>query len=72
MKGVFIMPKYNHRFEEDEDGNLFELWTDKSGSETHIVEISSDDDDDSEEDCCAACGNPAYPDCMSSCSLFDD
>ena len=21
---------------------------------------------------CSACGNPAYPDCKSSCSLFDD
>ena len=21
---------------------------------------------------CAACGNPAYPDCKLSCSLFDD
>ena len=21
---------------------------------------------------CAACGNPAYPDCQSSCPLFDD
>ena len=22
--------------------------------------------------CCAACGNPAYPQCMDCCSLFDD
>ena len=21
---------------------------------------------------CAACGNPAYPDCMDSCPLYDD
>ena len=21
---------------------------------------------------CAACGNPAYPDCQSSCPIFDD
>ena len=29
------------------------------------------DDDDLPEGC-AACGNPAYPDCQSSCPLFDD
>ena len=22
--------------------------------------------------CCVACGNPAYPRCKSSCSMFDD
>ena len=22
--------------------------------------------------CCAACGNPAYPECKTSCPLFDD
>ena len=29
------------------------------------------DNDDMPEGC-AACGNPAYPNCQSSCSLFDD
>lgn len=29
------------------------------------------DDDDLPEGC-AACGNPAYPNCQSSCSMFDD
>lgn len=28
-------------------------------------------DDDDMPDCCKACGGP-YPDCMSSCSIFDD
>lgn len=27
--------------------------------------------DDSQPDCCVACGNPAYPDCMDSCKIFD-
>lgn len=28
--------------------------------------------DDAIPDGCAACGNSAYPDCQSSCPLFDD
>ncbi len=31
-----------------------------------------DDDDDDDIDGCEACGNPAYPDCMTSCAMFDD
>ena len=32
------------------------------------------DDEDSQEmpECCSACGNTAYPECQSSCPLFDD
>ena len=29
-------------------------------------------DFDSEGFACGACGNPAYPDCKSSCALYDD
>ncbi|WP_163428033.1 hypothetical protein [Eubacterium pyruvativorans] len=29
-------------------------------------------DDDDMGDGCAACGNPAYPECMSSCPMYDD
>lgn len=64
------MPKYNHGYEEV-DGELYEHWTDRSGHEHTYILISSDEDDDIEEGC-RACGNPAYPDCKSSCSLFDD
>ena len=28
--------------------------------------------EDKKPSCCNACGNPAYPDCQSSCSIFDD
>ena len=28
--------------------------------------------DDEVPECCTACGNPAYPDCMTSCRIFDD
>ena len=31
-----------------------------------------DSSDDSEDEGCIACGNPAYPECKSSCRLFDD
>lgn len=34
-------------------------------------EFNEDNEDEIGEGC-AACGNPAYPDCMSSCPLFDD
>lgn len=31
------------------------------------------DDYDGDDDVgCIACGNPAYPDCKSSCPMFDD
>lgn len=66
------MPKYNHRYETDDDGNLFEVWTDRSGQDITARQISSDDDDDSGEEGCVACGNPSYPACMASCPLFDD
>lgn len=51
----------------------FEGYTSMLGGSAHIV---SDDDDDygSEDDIpegCQACGGP-YPNCKSSCSLFDD
>lgn len=36
-----------------------------------IIEDCEDDEYDSDEGC-MACGNPAYPDCKSSCSMFDD
>ena len=65
------MPKYNHKYEEI-DGELFETWTNKNGTEQTMVQISSDDEDDEIDEECRACGNPAYPNCKSSCSLFDD
>lgn len=36
------------------------------------AEYFDDDDQDYSEFACNACGNPAYPDCMSSCPLYDD
>ena len=66
------MPKYNHRYETDDEGNLYEIWTNRSGDEITSVQISTVYDDDDGENGCVACGNPAYPNCMSSCPLFDD
>lgn len=28
--------------------------------------------EDDQPFCCVACGNPAYPDCMDSCKIFDN
>ena len=65
------MPKYNHSYVEDEDG-LWEHWTDRSGHDHRYVLLSFDDDNCNDDVGCRACGNPAYPDCKISCSLFDD
>lgn len=35
-------------------------------------EIVEDDDYDSKSPACVACGNPAYPECQTSCPLYDD
>ena len=66
------MPKYNHRYETDDDGSVYELWTNRSGTETFVVDLTAEEDDDEPEEGCSACGNPAYPDCKSSFPLFDD
>ena len=65
------MPKYNHSFEES-DGIRYEHWTNRSGTEHTWVELPDDDYEDSYDEGCAACGNPDYPECKSSCPLFDD
>ena len=49
------MPKYNHSYELI-DGDLFEHWTNKSGTDHTLVQV--DDDDDSPDAGCRACGNP--------------
>ncbi len=42
------------------------------GREAEREEEYGDDDDDDIEDGCIACGNPDYPRCKASCSMFDD
>lgn len=63
------MPRGKLHYEAyEEDGELIEHWLDSHGTEhTQISYLDNDEDEG-----CAACGNPAYPDCMSSCSMFDD
>lgn len=65
------MPKYNHSYEEDENGTLWEHWTNRDGNEHTYNMISGDADDDDIPEGCAACGGP-YPNCVDSCSMFDD
>ena len=66
------MPKYNHRYE-DFDGDLYEIWTNKYGTETSMRRVDLEDEDDDYEDFgCVACGNPAYPNCKASGPMFDD
>jgi len=69
------MPKYNHSYERDEDGMLWEHWTNRSGTEHTHVQLEFDDDDYYDDDDipegCAACGGD-YPNCADSCPIFDD
>ena len=65
------MPKYNHSYEEDDDGMLWEHWTNRDGNEHTWIQLGSNDDDDDIPEGCAACGGD-YPNCTDSCPLFDD
>lgn len=65
------MPKYNHSYEEY-NGIRYECWTDRSGKNQTIRELPDFDYENSGDEGCDACGNPAYPECKSSCPLFDD
>ncbi len=48
------------------------LW-DKLASDDFTYEDDHyDDDDDWPPYGCLACGNPAYPNCTTSCKMFDD
>ena len=40
-------------------------------SEDEIIRDPDEDDYDGEPECCAACGGD-YPNCKSSCPIFDD
>ena len=66
------MPRGKLHYESYEDGDyLFESWEDPHGKEHHNVTYIGDYEDGPEEGC-EACGNPAYPECKSSCPIFDD
>lgn len=41
-------------------------------AEEDMESDDDDDDDDGMSPACSACGNPAYPECMDDCPLFDD
>jgi len=69
--GGVKMPKYNHSFEES-DGVMYEHWTNRAGTEHTWKELPDYDDSEGGDEGCAACGNPAYPECKTSCPLFDD
>lgn len=49
---------------------VLDFWGNWDG-ETYQCDYCTDDDDGMPEGC-AACGNPAYPNCMDSCPMYDD
>ena len=64
------MPRGKLHYEAFEvDGMLVEHWKDSHGND-HIEESYLDDDYDMPEGC-AACGGD-YPNCTTSCPLYDD
>ena len=71
---------YSNHFSWDNGTSLYDQWDDQilcaecaiEAYEARVDEEYDEDNDDSEDEGCVACGNPAYPDCKSSCQLFDD
>ena len=64
------MPRGKLHYESyEENGELVEHWLDPYGNEHTEITILDDDDCDTG---CSACGNSNYPECKSSCPLFDE
>lgn len=73
--------EFASHFSECSGTTLRDYWKDKIMCADCAIMASEDDLDDSDEDdydsdskspACCACGNPNYPQCMDSCSMFDD
>lgn len=64
------MPRGKLHYEAyEEDGMLVEHWLDPHGHDH--TELNYLDDDDGIPEGCAACGGD-YPNCTTSCPMFDD
>ena len=69
MSRYATCPVCGHRMSRVKD-----MWGNWDG-ETYECNYCSGEDYDDEDDGdvgCAACGNPAYPNCKTSCPMFDD
>lgn len=49
----------------------YEQWEEQQEIESGFYDDEEDDDELDEPECCRACGGP-WPDCESSCKIFDD
>lgn len=87
FEGVeFVCPNCNHLMIYDEDSMLDVTCpncglegiadTDFPGNVNPLYEFEEDevweDPDENMPECCRACGCGAYPNCMTSCKIFDD
>ena len=71
---------YSNHFSWDNGTNLYAQWDEQilcadcaiEAYEAEVDEEYDEDDNDLDDEGCVACGNPAYPECKSSCPLFDD
>lgn len=62
-----------HIWSESDFGRLcFDCALNKFVTDTGVDPYAEYDDDEDYDSGCEACGNPAYPDCMNSCPMFDD
>jgi len=72
--------EYSNHFSWDNGTSLYDQWDDQilcaecaiEAYEAGVDEEYDEDNDDSRDEGCVACDNPAYPECKSSCPLFDD
>ena len=80
---LFIdMGVYSNHFSWDNGTNLYDQWRSSNqilcadcaieAYESEVDEEYDENNDASDDEGCIACGNPAYPECKSSCPLFDD
>ena len=67
FKRYFMCDECGRRLLRKKD--MFGNW---DGETYYCPNCDGNDDFDEMEECCSACGNPAYPNCKSSCDLFDD
>jgi DNA-directed RNA polymerase subunit M/transcription elongation factor TFIIS len=69
-------PNCGNSFYADDRDFAYEQWKEEQEEESGFYDYDDDDYDDDydeseEPECCRACGGP-WPDCESSCTIFDD
>lgn len=77
---AYYCPRCGEEMVLEDDGDLYcdncmvyySQSDDYTDPDRHTWETDENDNYDGPGPGCAACGNPAYPDCMASCPMYDD